>query len=285
MDNNTNPKMEKSRVLVIGATGSLGHDLVRYSLKYSHPTFALVRDSAFTDPSKQYKLQSLSTAGVTLLKGSLQDEESLIEALKQVDVVICAIPSKQVLEQELLIKVIKEVGCIKRFIPSEFGADPEKTQISDLDYNFYSRRVEIRRLVEAAHIPYTYICCNLFMRYLLPSLVQPGLKTPPRDKVTIFGDGNTKGIFVKDSDVAAFTIAAVDDPCALNKVLYLRPPGNIYSLNELVEIWETKIGKKLEKLYVSEEELLTKIKGFSCSCHLPSIITSYIFAISFQKII
>lgn len=32
-------------------------------------------------------------------------------------------------------------------------------------------------------------------------------------------------------------------------------------MNELVEIWEQKIGKKLEKIYVSEEELLTKIKG------------------------
>jgi hypothetical protein len=41
----------------------------------------------------------------------------------------------------------------------------------------------------------------------------------------------------------------------------LRPPGNVCSLNELVEIWETKIGKKLERLHVSEEELLEKIKG------------------------
>jgi hypothetical protein len=69
------------------------------------------------------------------------------------------------------------------------------------------------------------------------------------------------GVFMQESDVAAFTINAVDDPRTLNKVLYLRPPGNVCSLNELVEIWETKIGKKLERLHVSEEELLEKIKG------------------------
>ncbi|TXG64558.1 hypothetical protein EZV62_011552 [Acer yangbiense] len=85
----------------------------------------------------------------------------------------------------------------QRFILSEFGADPDRTQISDLDHNFYSRRSEIRRLIETEGIPYTYICCNLFMSYLLPSLVQPGLNTPPRDKVMIFGDGNTKGLLVK----------------------------------------------------------------------------------------
>lgn len=66
---------------------------------------------------------------------------------------------------------------------------------------------------------------------------------------------------MKESDVAEFTIRTLDDPQTLNKVLYLRPPGNVYSMNELVELWESKIGKKLEKVFVSEQELLKKIKG------------------------
>ncbi|XP_059653796.1 probable pinoresinol-lariciresinol reductase 3 [Cornus florida] len=252
--------MGKSRVLIVGVTGNLGFLLAKASIQASHPTFALVRDSAFSDSLKSNKLQTLSDAGATLLKGSLQDEASLIQAIKQVDVVICAVSSKQVLEQKHLILAIKQAGCIKRFIPSEFGLDPDKTQISHLDYNFYSRKAEIRRLVEAEGIRYTYISCNFYTSYLLPSLVQPGLKNPPRDKVTIFGDGNVKGVFVKESDVAAFTIGAVDDPRTLNKVLYLRPLGNVYSMNELVELWEIKIKKNLEKSYMPEEELLKKIK-------------------------
>lgn len=74
------------------------------------------------------------------------------------------------------------------------------------------------------------------------------------------------GVFVMESDVAAFTINAVDDPRTLYKVLYLRPPGNVYSINELVELWETKIGKKLEKSYVPGEELLKSIKGNFLVC-------------------
>ncbi|KAI8554263.1 hypothetical protein RHMOL_Rhmol05G0084500 [Rhododendron molle] len=251
---------KKSRILIVGATGNLGFEIAKASLQASHPTYALVRDSAFSDPLKSLKLQSLSDSGATLLKGSLQDETSLIEAIKQVDVVICAVSSKQVLDQKLLIAAIKQAGCIKRLIPSEFGLDPSKAQISGLDHNFYSRKAEIRHLVEADGIPHTYICCNFFMSYLLPSIVQPGLKTPPRDKFTIFGNGNVKGVFMKESDVAAFTISAVDDPRALNKAVHLRPQGNVYSMNELVELWESKIGKKLEKIYVPEEELLKKIK-------------------------
>ncbi|KAL1362001.1 hypothetical protein HN51_010300 [Arachis hypogaea] len=257
--------MGKSKILIIGASGNLGFHLAEASLKFDHPTFALVRDSAFSDPIKAQKLHSLSHAGATLLKGSLQDEASIVEAVKLVDVVISAVSAKQTLDQKLLIRVIKQSGSIKRFIPAEFGADPTKVQIYDLEdgRNFYAPKLEIRQMVEAEGIPYTCICCNFFMKILLPSLVQPGLNAPPRDKVTIFGDGNTKGIFVKENDVAAFTISTVDDPRTLNKVLYLRPPGNVCSLNELVEMWETKIGKKLEKSHVSEEELVKKIKGTS----------------------
>nr|ACJ84656.1 unknown [Medicago truncatula] len=219
--------MEKSKILIIGATGSLGYHLAESSLKFCHPTFALVRDSAISDPIKSHKLQCLSHAGVTLLKGSLEDEASLVEAVKLVDVVICAVSAKQTLQQKLLIKVIKQLGSIKRFIPSEFGSDPTKAKVCELEdgYNFYAPKIEIRQLVEAEGIPYTIISCNFFMKILLPSLVQPGLSAPPRDKVTIFGDGNTKGVFMQESDVAAFTINAVDDPRTLNKVLYLRPPG------------------------------------------------------------
>ncbi|KAL5063058.1 hypothetical protein RYX36_024795, partial [Vicia faba] len=69
-------------------------------------------------------------------------------------------------------------------------------------------------------------------------------------------------VFMQECDVADFTINAVDDPRTSNKVLYLRPPGNVCSLNDLVELWETKIGKKLDRLHVSEEDLLEKIRGF-----------------------
>ncbi|KAL2537568.1 putative pinoresinol-lariciresinol reductase 3 [Forsythia ovata] len=249
----------KSKILIIGITGSLGFEIAKASINASHPTFGLVRDSAFSDPNKLNKIRFLLNSSVTLLKGSLQDETSLIEAVKQVDVVICAVSSNQVFDQKLLIPAIKQAGCIKRFFPSEFGADPDRTQVSHLDNNFYTRKAEIRRIIEAEGIPHTYTCCNFFMSVLLPSLVQPGRRTPPTDKAIVFGDGNVKGVFVKESDVAAFTISAVDDPRTLNKTIYLRPPGNVHSLNELIEIWEIKIGKNLERIYITEEELLKKI--------------------------
>jgi len=86
----------------------------------------------------------------------------------------------------------------QRFIPSEFGSDPTRAHVSELDdlHNFYAPKIEIRRLLEAEGIPHTIISCNFFMRILLPSLAQPGLDAPPRDKVTVYGDGNTKGMLI-----------------------------------------------------------------------------------------
>lgn len=62
---------KKSKVLIIGATGNLGFHLAQFSLKFGHPTFILIRDSAFTDPVKLQKLNSLTDAGATILKVAL----------------------------------------------------------------------------------------------------------------------------------------------------------------------------------------------------------------------
>ncbi|MCI23664.1 isoflavone reductase-like protein, partial [Trifolium medium] len=87
-----------------------------------------------------------------------------------------------------------------------------------------------------------------------------GAKAPPRDKVVILGDGNPKAVFNKEEDIAGYTIKAVDDPRTLNKILYIRPPANVLSFNDLVSLWEKKIGKTLERIYVPEEQLLKQIQ-------------------------
>jgi hypothetical protein len=53
----------------------------------------------------------------------------------------------------------------------------------------------------------------------------------------------------------------VDDPRTLNKQLLIRPEPNIKSVNEVVLLWENKIGHNLEKTYVPESEVLKQIEG------------------------
>jgi hypothetical protein len=44
-------------------------------------------------------------------------------------------------------------------------------------------------------------------------------------------------------------------------MLYLRPPGNVCSINELADLWEIKLKKSLKILNLKEERLLKGIDG------------------------
>lgn len=50
------------------------------------------------------------------MQGSLEDQASLVEAIKKVDVVISAVKGPQMGDQLNIIKAIKEVGTIKVYI-------------------------------------------------------------------------------------------------------------------------------------------------------------------------
>lgn len=69
------------------------------------------------------------------------------------------------------------------------------------------------------------------------------------------------GVYVSEEDVGTYTIKAVDDPRTLNKTLYLRPPANVLTFNQVVSLWESKIKSTLEKIYVPEDQLLKNIQG------------------------
>ncbi|KAG5543189.1 hypothetical protein RHGRI_016064 [Rhododendron griersonianum] len=224
---------EKSKILIIGGTGYIGKFVVEASAKSGHPTFALVREITVSDPVKAKLIDSFKDSGVTLLHGDLNNHESLVKAIKQVDV---------------------------RFFPSEFGNDVDRVNAVEPAKTAYAMKAQLRRAIEAEGIPYTFVSSNYFAGYNLPHFGQPELSAPPREKAIILGDGNPKAVFVAEHDIGTYTIKAVDDPRTLNKILYMRPPKNMYSLNELVSLWEKKIGKTLERIYVPEDQVLKQIQ-------------------------
>ncbi|PKA49320.1 Isoflavone reductase-like protein [Apostasia shenzhenica] len=248
---------EKSKILVIGGTGYIGKFIVSASTKLGHPTFALVRSTAASDPAKAAVLEGFTSSGVTILHGDLNDHGSLVAAIKQVDVVISTVGGPQLADQVNIIAAIKEAGNIKRFLPSEFGLDPERVHKLEPVSSALAPKIEIRRAIKAAGIPYTLILNNYFAGYAIPTLAQ---EAPPKDKVIIFGDGNVKAVFVAEEDVGTYAVKAAVDPRTLNKTVHVRPQANIYSHNELISLWEKKTGKTLERVYLSEEKVLKTIK-------------------------
>lgn len=111
-------EMEKSKVLIIGGSGYLGKRLVKASLAHGHQTYILLRKDMGVDIEKVQMLLSFKQQGARLVDASFNDHQSLVAAVKLVDVVISAISgvhirSHQILLQLKLVDAIKEAGNIK----------------------------------------------------------------------------------------------------------------------------------------------------------------------------
>nr|QGU34067.1 pinoresinol-lariciresinol reductase 3 [Taiwania cryptomerioides] len=259
---------ERSRILIVGATGYIGRRIVKASIALAHPTFILFRKEVVSDVEKVEMLLSFKKDGAKLVEASFDDHGSLVDAVKQVDVVISAIAGNhmrhQILQQLKLVEAIKEAGNIKRFVPSEFGMDPGLMEHAMAPGNIvFIDKLKVREAIEAAAIPHTYISANIFAGYLVGGLAQLGRVMPPSDKVFLYGDGNVKAIWVDEDDIGIYTIKAIDDPRTLNKTMYIRPPLNILSQKEVVEKWEQLSGKRLNKTYISVDDFLVGMEDQS----------------------
>ncbi|CAA2954291.1 bifunctional pinoresinol-lariciresinol reductase [Olea europaea subsp. europaea] len=235
--------MGKSKVLVIGGTGYLGRRLVKASLAQGHETYILNRPEIGVDIDKVEILVSFKMLGAHLITGSFEDYNSLVEAVKLVDVVICAISgvhvrSHQILLQLKLVQAIKEAGNVKRFLPSEFGMDPGKLIDTAMEPGKVTldEKMIVRKAIEEAGIPFTYVSANGFAGYFWGA------------------------IYNNEDDIATYAIKTIDDPRTLNKTIYISPPKNILSQREVVQTWEKLIGKELQKITLSKEDFLDSMK-------------------------
>ncbi|CAL4952622.1 unnamed protein product [Urochloa decumbens] len=239
------------RILVIGGTGMIGQHLVKASLADGHPTAVLVRPASVA-------------AKATLVEGDIDDEQGLLAAVKEADVVISAVghtSPEELLSQLKIVAAIQKAGNIKRFVPSEYGCDVELAeQMLEPARSILGAKVRVREALQAARVPHTIVCSYWSQGFLLPRAGNPEADGPPRTTATIFGDGQVQGFFVHENDMSRVAIRAVQDPRTLNKILHVRPPSNLCSLNQLVSLWENKIGKILQKQYVAEQELRNKVR-------------------------
>ncbi|PIA41479.1 hypothetical protein AQUCO_02200121v1 [Aquilegia coerulea] len=259
----------KSRVLIVGGTGYVGKRMVKASLAQGHTTYVLRRREIGLDIDKLQMLLSFKAQGAHLIEGSFSDHQSLVDAVKQVDVVICTMSgvhfrSHNLMLQLQLVQAIKEAGNVKRFLPSEFGIDPARmADALEPGRVTFDEKMIVRKAIEDAGIPFTYISANCFAGYFAGSLSQMGTLIPSTDKVCLYGDGNVKAVYMDEDDIATYAIKTIDDPRTLNKTVYLRPPENILSQRELVGLWEKLIRKELEKSSISAEEFLAIMKGLN----------------------
>jgi uncharacterized protein YbjT (DUF2867 family) len=227
-------------ILVVGATGNLGGAVTRMLLAQGQPVRILARS--------QSNYQPLVDAGAQVMLGDLKQPDSLDAACQGVETVITTANSAarggednaQTVDLEgnrHLIDAAK-AGGVKRFIfVSVLAADPNSP------IPFIQAKGQTEDALRESGIPYTIFAPNGYMEVMLAGVVgMPALMGQP---VTIVGGGRRKHSFISVSDVAAFILAAIGHPAAINQKLLLGGPHPL-SFRDAVAIYERVLGHQIQ---------------------------------------
>jgi len=243
------------RILIVGATGHLGRELVSACRQQNAEVHALVRPATCRDAARMKPLQA---ASATLHEGDLADAASLRRACGAVDVVISAVGGMQIGDEARLVEAAKEAG-VQRFVPSDFGLDPAAAGPGSCV--LFDAKKAVQDSVKAAGIPYTFIHANAFFSYWafsLGDLSRLGGKVPP-DEVNVYGDGNVMGALNSVPDIATVTVRAVHDPRMRNQEIHIR--ANTITQNLLIALWQTASGRTVARTGVPAAALEQIIAG------------------------
>jgi uncharacterized protein YbjT (DUF2867 family) len=244
-----------ARILIVGATGHLGRELVSACRQQNAEVHALVRPATRRDASR---MKALQEASATIHEGDLSDQASLRRACGAVEVVISAVGGMQVADQAALVRAVRDAK-VQRFVPSDFGLDPLASGPGSCV--LFDAKKAVQDAVKAAGIPYTFIHANAFFSYWafsLGDLSRLGGKIPP-DEVNVYGDGNVMGALNGVPDIARVTIRAVHDPRMRNQELHLR--ANTITQNLLISLWQTASGRTVRRVGIPAAELERIIAG------------------------
>jgi uncharacterized protein YbjT (DUF2867 family) len=235
-------------ILVVGATGNLGGAVTRMLLAQGQPIRILARS--------QSNYQPLADAGAQVVLGDLKERGSLDAACEGVDTVITTAnsavrggednPQSVDLEGNRNLIDAAKVAGVKQFIfVSVLTADPNSPVL------FIQAKGKTEDALRASGIPYTILAPNGYMEVMVSGVV--GMPAMMGQPVTIVGGGRRKHSFISVDDVAAFMLAAIGNPAAINQKLLLGGPQPL-SFRDAVAIYERVLGHQIQVRSVAPGE-------------------------------
>ena len=247
-------------ILVVGATGTLGGHIARDFLETGKDVRILVRDpspsTAMAAMGMATSAESLIDAGAQPVYGDLKDRASLDGAVAGVDTVITTANSvlrggeDTVETVDLhgnlnLIAAAQAAGVGHFIFTSVLGADSTST-IPLVRY-----KAQAETALRESGISYTILAPNLFAEVWIGAVVGAPLRAG--QPVTLVGEARRKHAFVSLVDVAAFAVAAVDNPAARNVTIPIAGPQGL-SWREVVALAGQVLGQELPVIFVQPGE-------------------------------
>ncbi|KAK9707716.1 hypothetical protein K7432_010022 [Basidiobolus ranarum] len=222
-------------IAVAGGSGSFGSQIVQ----------ELLKRGTFQVKILSRREQKTQHENVEVVVVDYAKPESLVEALKGVDVVISTLHDYAVPGPQLaLVEASKQAG-VKRFVPSEFAMDSERRE----GPLWESSKAFISALKQSG-LPYTIYQNGLFLEYVtFPSF---GLDIASR-KAKFYGEGNTPMHVTSSRDVARFVAFTVDNPKSENRTYHIA--ADKATMNQIISLAEEVTKTLFSVTRVSKSDL------------------------------
>ncbi len=258
------------KILVVGATGQLGTAICQKLPHEKYQLFAMHRDGSNTK-----SLQDLPNT--TLLKADLQDKNSLLNAVKGMDVVICTANSASPRRKEDNFKNV-DINGIKDLIEASERSDVKQfIYTSSIEYGSQTNAIPLsnaKRAIEAAlqtsSLNYTIIRPCTFMDVYFPffgtdipikNAANATIKRPfkfsanffegikhdieNKGKFNVIGKGDRRHSYICVDDVAEFHIKSIGHSSAEKSIITIGGPEALTPL-EIKDIFEKLLDKPLK---------------------------------------
>jgi uncharacterized protein YbjT (DUF2867 family) len=234
----------------------LGGRITRGLLAQGKAVRILARDNPISaELAKQGRANtaaSLVEAGAQAVYGDLKARASLDAALAGVDTVITTatatqrggddtVPAVDLQGTLNLIEAARAAG-VKRFIyTSAYGSVPGHP------VPLFNVKGTCEAALEQSGLEYTILWPAVFMEVWIGMVV--GIPLMAQQPITLIGQGDHRHNLVSEADVAAFGIAAVDNPRAANQRIGIGGPAS-YSWTEIVHAVSAAMGAPLPVTYL-----------------------------------
>jgi NADH dehydrogenase len=243
-------------ILVAGATGSLGGRITRGLLAQGKKVRIFSRNNPISAElaaqGRANTAESLVKEGAEAVYADLKEPDTLAAAVAGIDTVIATATATQRggedtvpavdLQGTLNLIAAAKAGGVKRFIyTSAAGAMPGHP------VPLYDIKGQCEAALEASGMEYTILRPPVFMEIWIGMMV--GLPLMAKQPITLIGQGDHHHNFISEADVAAFALAVVDNPQAVNQRLEIGGPAS-YTWTQIVNTASQVMGADLPVQYL-----------------------------------
>lgn len=241
------------KVLVVGATGTLGRQIVRHAIDQGHQVRCLVRS--------QRKGAFLKEWGAELVGGTLRDKNTIIAALEGMDAVIDAATARAT--DSASIKQVDWDGKVNLIQAAKTAGVDRFIFFSILNAEKYPNvpLMEIKRCTEKflaeSGLKYTILRPCGFMQGLIGQYAIPML-----DNQTVWITGESTAIAYMDTqDIAKFAVRALEVPETVSQS-YPVVGSKAWKAEEIIEVCE-RLSAKEGKIWRLPMGLLRFMRGIT----------------------